>query len=61
MKWRARLLGFLLICSLLIGLNVLVTISGMYTPLPAREGSAEAPYHGESSLAAFSQPWSENR
>jgi hypothetical protein len=56
MKWRARLLGFLLICSLLIGLNVFVTISGMYSPLPTREGRAEAPYHGESTLAVISQP-----
>ncbi len=61
MQWRARLLGFLLICSVLIGLNVVATISGIYTPLPGRETATEALYHGGSTLAGISQPWSEKR
>ena len=61
MKWRLRLLGFLLMCSVLIGLNVVATLSGIYTPSPVTRVTTEALYHGESALAAISQPWTENR
>jgi hypothetical protein len=30
MKWHTRLVGFLLTCAVLIGLNVIATISGVY-------------------------------
>jgi hypothetical protein len=31
MEWHARLMSFLLMCCVLIGLNVVATISGVYT------------------------------
>lgn len=30
MNWHARLMGFLLTCAVLIGLNVIATINGVY-------------------------------
>ena len=31
MKWHTRLTSFLLMCLVLIGLNVVATINGLYT------------------------------
>ena len=31
MAWHARLVGFLLVCLVLLGLNVAATISGVYS------------------------------
>jgi hypothetical protein len=43
-------------CSVLIGLNVVATFSGIYTPSPGTRVTTEALYDGESVLAAISQP-----
>jgi hypothetical protein len=52
MNWRLRLLGFLLMCSVLIGLNVIATLNGAYAPLPGKDVAAEALFFGESAMAA---------
>jgi len=40
MNWNSRLMGFLLTCAVLIGLNIIVTINGVYD---YRQGNGDKP------------------
>jgi len=56
MTWRTRLLGFLLMCSALIGLNVIATLNGAYTSTPGAKGTGERLHYSETTIAVYNQP-----
>ena len=39
MEWHTRMAGFLLMCLVLLGLNIVATISGVYEPVQVSDAT----------------------